>query len=322
MDHMRYAVANAKYQAEKQRKEQMERQKAAQAGGPAAGGGPAAPKPAAAKPEIDAGMTSMFNSMDEEDVPMVKLGDASIAAPFTSKSKKLTAICDIVRLGRCTLVTTLQMYKILALNCLVASYTMAVLFSDGVKFSQSQMVSSGLVMTVCFLLLSRSTPLPTLSPQRPITRVFHPYMMVSIFGQFAVHLYSLSQSVALVQGADPSGVANQEGDEETDFNPSLLNSIVFLMTTLMSVTTFAVNFKGRPFMTGLLESRAMMIMLGGLTLVVLVCASEVDPEFNELFEIKKFPSEAFRNELLWLLAIDAVGSWAVETVSFAVLGRL
>lgn len=100
----------------------------------------------------------MMSELEElnSEPPTIKLGDASVAAPFTSKLANVVAIPNIIRQGRCTLVATIQMYKILALNCLISAYSLSVLYLDGIKFGDGQVTISGMMMSVCFLSISRA----------------------------------------------------------------------------------------------------------------------------------------------------------------------
>jgi cation-transporting ATPase 13A1 len=59
-----------------------------------------------------ASLAAQLDELGTGDLPMVKLGDASIAAPFTSKMPSIRNCVDIVRQGRCTLVSSMQMVSV------------------------------------------------------------------------------------------------------------------------------------------------------------------------------------------------------------------
>jgi len=234
------------------------------------------------------------------DLPMVKIGDASIASPFTSKMPSIKSTYDIIRQGRCTLVTTIQMYQILALNCLISAYSLSVLYLDGVKYGDMQMTALGILMSASFVTISRAQPLDKLSKVRPFTSIFHPALFVSILGQFALHLTCMMTAVQMAKAKDP----DYKPDIKGEFEPNLLNSVVFLVGAVQQVSVFVVNLKGAPFMNGLLENRPLLYSLGITFMLVFCCASETIPQLNKYLKLEPFPDGKFRNTILGILAAD------------------
>ena len=70
-----------------------------------------------------------------------------------------------------------------------------------------------MLMSVCFLMLSRATPREQLSKQRPLASILDWYMLLSILGQFALHIASMRYITNLVPVfEEPEKVIDLEGE--------------------------------------------------------------------------------------------------------------
>ncbi|CAO3617333.1 unnamed protein product [Cunninghamella blakesleeana] len=254
--------------------------------------------------------TKLLEDMDMEEPPTIKFGDASVAAPFTSKLRNVVAVNNIIRQGRCTLVATIQMYKILALNCLITAYSLSVLYLDGIKSSDTQMTISGVLMAVCFLCISRGKPIEKLSKERPQPNIFNPYIILSVLGQFAVHIAALIYVNDLAKSYEPP----KEVDLEGEFEPSLLNSGVYLIQLAMQVSTFAINYQGHPFRERIQDNKTLYYGLLSVGGIAFAGATELFPEVNEQINLVPFPS-AFRDRLTLCMILDFSVSYLIEIVS-------
>jgi cation-transporting ATPase 13A1 len=196
----------------------------------------------------------------------------------------------------------------MSLQCLISSYSLSVLYLDGVKYGDSQMTALGLLGTVSFMSVSRSKPLDKLSKVRPLTSIFHPALFLSLLGQFAIHLFTMYTSVQSAKVLDPEAFLNVDLDGV--FKPGLLNTVVFLVGGVQQVTVFFVNLQGRPFMTGVTENRPLLWSLAATFILTFMLASESVPGLNRYLQLVSFPDDAFRDFILLLLGGNLVATFA------------
>lgn len=243
-------------------------------------------------------LKKMIDELNEEGdgrAPVVKLGDASMASPFTAKHASVAPTTDIIRQGRSTLVTTLQMFKILGLNCLATAYVLSVMYLDGVKLGDVQATISGVFTAAFFLFISHARPLPNLSAERPHPNIFCAYVLLSLLGQFSIHLLFLISSVKEAEKYMPDECI----EPDADFHPNLVNTVSYMVSMMLQVATFAVNYMGHPFNQSISENRPFRYALVAAVIFFTVITSDLFRDLNDWLKLVPLPVGLRDKLLIW-----------------------
>jgi len=275
---------------------------------------------------------------DPNALPVVRPGDASVAAPFTSRIPSVRSAIQLIRQGRCTLLSALQQQSIMCLECVISAYCLAALSLEGARSSERQMMASSWLIMTASLAFSYSTPVDKMHPVRPIKSLFHPSVALSILGQAAIHLFCMVTAVQLAkESMGEEKIAEvvafnrrvakglekkyaEEGDSldavaemmmmwSTPFMPNLMNTVIFLVETSQIMAVLFVNYKGRPWMLGMLENHALFLSLF-LSIGCLVFATfEFSPQINKLIHLHEFPDNDFRFKIIGLVLTTLFGTF-------------
>jgi len=303
-------------------------------------------------------MKKKMESMEQQSgLPMVRPGDASVAAPFTSKAPSVKNCVDLIRQGRCTLLSALQQQQIMMLNCIINAYVLSALSLEGSRSSERQMMASHWLLTTASLAFAYASPCDRMHPVRPLRSLFHPAVFVSMLGQAAIHLACMITAVRMARSAmeegsperaagwsGPSlkdvsefwrverlkrrGLIEKEPEEEDwtamalslwtqPFLPNLMNTVVFLVETAQTVAILFVNYKGQPWMKGVMENRALFLSVFVVAASVAAAAWEFSPQLNELIHLSPFPNDHFRWGVMGLVAATLAGTFLWDRICVA-----
>lgn len=113
------------------------------------------------------------------------------------------------------------------------------------------------------------------------------------------------------QHANRSHSRSDNVDLEAEFSPSLLNSAVYLLQLIQQISTFAINYQGRPFRESLSENKGMYYGIVGVSALAFVCSLELIPEINEGMKLVPF-SDEFKTHMTASMVLDYGLCWVIE----------
>ena len=88
---------------------------------------------------------------------------------------------------------------------------------------------------------------------------------------------------------------------------------MYLLQLIQQISTFAINYQGRPFREALSENRGMFYGIVGVSALAFACSMEVIPEINQQMKLVPFTDE-FKYTMTAVMMLDYVTCWAIEVV--------
>lgn len=116
-----------------------------------------------------------------------------------------------------------------------------------------------------------------------------------------IHVFQLLTKISRDESIDLDG----------DFTPSLLNSAVYLLQLIQQISTFAINYQGRPFRESISENRGMYWGIIGVSGIAFSCSTEFIPEINEKMRLVPFSTD-FKLTMTATMIFDYIGCWIIE----------
>lgn len=129
----------------------------------------------------------------------------------------------------------------------------------------------------------------------------------------SIRLNRTSSKILSATFTDPSNRRQSDIDLEGEFEPSLLNSAIYLLQLIQQISTFSINYQGRPFRESISENKAMYWGMVAAAGVAFSCATEFVPELNKKLRLVPFSTE-FKLTLTVLMIVDYAGCWVIENV--------
>jgi manganese-transporting P-type ATPase len=80
---------------------------------------------------------------------------------------------------------------------------------------------------------------------------------------------------------------------------------------IQQISTFAINYQGRPFRENLSENRGMYLGILGVSALAFSCSTEFIPELNEQMKLVPFTSD-FKVRMTGTMLVDYVGCYVIE----------
>ncbi|KAF5393475.1 hypothetical protein D9757_000675 [Collybiopsis confluens] len=235
--------------------------------------------------------------------------EASVAAPFTSSTPDIGCVLELIKEGRCALVTSFGAFKFMALYSLIQFTTVTLLYSFASSLGDFQFLYIDLFIIIPIAVtMGRSLPYPGIFPKRPSSSLVSKKVLSSIVGQILLTGAAQFWAYTWVRGQEwytppPSPDPKDDGNqlESTNFE----NSVLFLISCFQYILAACVFSIGPPYRKPMWTNVLLMLSLIILTSFNLLVLLSPPQAVVDLLTLMIVPKDG-RLKLLMAAAVNVI----------------
>ncbi|GAB6027041.1 hypothetical protein CHUAL_013769 [Chamberlinius hualienensis] len=254
--------------------------------------------------------------------------EASVAAPFTSKKQNIECVPEVIKDGKCALVTSFSVFKFMALYSIIQFISVLILYTHYNNLSDTQfllidlviatMVAVSMGYTAAYDKLTTDTPHGTLLGPSILTSIFLQIIFAAIF-QVLMILYLKKQTwyVSIVPLLN------------VKYTPSFESTFVFCISTFQYLSVAITVSKGKPFRKPVYTNVPLLLSvmaLAAISISILIWPAGWTEEFFQIIHENDWQDFQFRLSLLLMallhLIVSFVIEYAVETITFKKVSKV
>ncbi|KAG0284884.1 hypothetical protein BGZ96_010787 [Linnemannia gamsii] len=246
--------------------------------------------------------------------------EASVAAPFTSRSNDIGCVVKVIQEGRAALVTSFSCFKYMALYSIIQFTTVSFLYAFASNLGDFQFLYIDLVLILPIaVFMGRTEAYPVLSPKRPTANLVSKKVLTSLIGQILIQ--------SLFQGCLFVIVRHQPWYTPPDYDPAeknidcIENTVLFLLSCFQYLLVAIVFSVGPPYRKPMSSNRPFVLITVALVLTSAVMVLFPTAWITDLMQLVQIPF-SFRVCIVVMAGLNLVMSLVCERWVFPKFAKL
>ncbi|KAF9123796.1 hypothetical protein BGW39_008689 [Mortierella sp. 14UC] len=246
--------------------------------------------------------------------------EASVAAPFTSRSNDIGCVVKVIQEGRAALVTSFSCFKYMALYSIIQFTTVSFLYAFASNLGDFQFLYIDLVLILPIaVFMGRTEAFPILHPKRPTANLVSKKVLTSLIGQILIQ--------SLFQGGLFIIVRHQPWYTPPDYDPEeknidcIENTVLFLLSCFQYLLVAIVFSVGPPYRKPMASNRPFVLITVTLVLTSAIMVLVPTAWITEVMQLVHIPF-SFRVLIIILAGLNLAFSLVCEAYVFPMFSKL